>query len=386
MSQPLLHSLLSMCAVTGDVILLDGPHGIGKSEKIASWARENGYFCKPLFASTQEVGDLVGIPHMVDGKTVWAMPSWLAEIIDNAAKGIKSILFLDEFNRAQTDVLNACLELCLNKTMHTHKLPEGTLVVAAINPSNGKYRTQDLDPALMNRFLHVKVEANATEWLEWASKNGVHRAMISFISKNENKLFYEDDISAQSATPRSWVMASKDLLAIEPLNPSNEALRTLFIGKLGTAIGGQFYNFYKEFSKIVEPEQVIDFVKKQKIDMSNYQNTIETIGKGINDKLLDGVEHVLLIDLANKLVERYHKVGITADSIKSLEDKKTVLPLAAFMYAVPLEVAASIMKQLKDSSETRPMYDIIVNSDVEKTLIKKIVNIKIAHENNVSTN
>lgn len=386
MSQPLLHSLLSMCAITGDVILLDGPHGIGKSEKIASWARENGYFCKPLFASTQEVGDLVGIPHMVDGKTVWAMPSWLAEIIDNAAKGIKSILFLDEFNRAQTDVLNACLELCLNKTMHTHKLPEGTLVVAAINPPNGRYRTQDLDPALMNRFLHVKVEANATEWLEWAPKNGVHRAMISFISKNENKLFYEDDISAQSATPRSWVMASKDLLAIEPLNPSNEALRTLFVGKLGTAVGGQFYNFYKEFSKIVEPEQVIDFVKKQKIDMSNYQNTIETIAKGIDDKLLDGVEHVLLIDLANKLAERYYKVGVTAESIKSLEDKKTVLPLAAFMYAVPLEVAASIMKQLKDSSETRPMYDIIVNSDVEKTLIKKIVNIKIAHENNVSSN
>lgn len=373
-----LNTLLQTCEITGDVLLLDGPHGIGKSERIASWCKDKEYFCRPLFAATQEVGDLIGNTEIVDGCTTWARPTWLDEIYKKAEQGIRSILFLDELNRAQVDVLNAFLELCLNKTMHTHKLPAGTMIVVAINPSNGKYRTTKFDPALVNRFLYTKMEVNVTEWLAWASKNNVNSTILSFISKNEDRLFFEDARSEQSATPRSWTMLSRNIDALTSFcTPSSEVLKTLFVGKLGTAVGGQFYSFYKEYSKNIEPQDVIEFVKTQKIDVSKYQETIMHVAENMKKELIKDAEHIVLLGLVEKLTKSYFNVGITKETLKDNVDKKAVLPLAALLRAIPLEVAAAAIKQLQ---ENRALYEIAVYADVNRDLVTKLATIKLQQQ------
>mgnify|MGYP003615156742 FL=1 len=366
-----LETMLEMCKTTRDVPHIVGEAGIGKSEMVASFAKKKGMKCTTLFLSQMEPSDLIGMPVVDDfGNTIWAKPVWLTEIEENDKKGIATILFLDEISRAATDTLNSIMEVCLNKTLHTHKLPESTFIVTATNPANGKYRTQKLDPALMNRFLFIKMEANPITWLEWARDNGVHRAVMSFISKNEDKLNFSDDRSEQSATPRSWTKLSENLFALEKLAPSNECYRTLFVGKLGLAIGGQFYNFYREFSKNIEPNDIIDFCKNADIDINNYQASIMTVAEKMKTDLLDGVEHIQLIDVAHKLAKRYLDVGITGDRLTNNEAKKQVFPLATILWALPREVAASAFKQTESNDK---MKDLFCMCDEDKTLIRSLI-------------
>ena len=154
--------------------LITGKHGIGKSDSIRNYASANNLNCEILILSLMDTGDLCGIPRTaeVGGQlsTVWAAPAWFNRIV-NAAWPVqlsvdalsfaddgfrshvvsrhsgtitrdtlnqlycdyyhadhsilhlhvqdkvtykysqRSVLFLDEFNRAPTDVLNASLHL-----------------------------------------------------------------------------------------------------------------------------------------------------------------------------------------------------------------------------------------------------------------------------------
>lgn len=373
----IIESMLDLTSVTNDVLMVNGVHGIGKSEKIANWAKDNNRHCFSLLTSTMEPSDLTGLP-MFDERnnsTAWAKPDWFQQIIDLDKEGVSSVLFLDELNRGNVETLNTCLELCLNKRIHTHVLPKTCMIVAATNPSNGKYRVQRLDPALVNRFLVINYEASVSEWLQWGKDQDVHPAVLSFISKNEDKLVYSDERSEQSATPRSWHMLSKNLKVLEEKGhaSNNEMLRTMLVGKVGVALGGQFYNFYREFSKLVDPKDVIDFVKKQKFDVANFQANLEEIADKMSKKLLKDVEHINLISLTEKLLKQYFAdEAVTITDKSTLEDKKYILPLTAMLYSLPIEVAASIVKQYKST----PEYSYLILGDVNKTLARKLFNIK----------
>ena len=73
--------ILKAAKIANDVVCLSGKHGIGKSEIVKQYSKENNYFFMPLFLSNQEVGDLIGIPTTRDDKTmVWTKPEWLVKM------------------------------------------------------------------------------------------------------------------------------------------------------------------------------------------------------------------------------------------------------------------------------------------------------------------
>lgn len=375
----LLHKMLDVVSISNDSLLVEGPHGIGKSEMVAEWSEKQGYFCKALFGSQQEVGDLIGLPNIENNITNWAKPVWLSEMEEAYSNGSRCVLFLDELNRAQPDVQQAMLEVVLNKSIHTHKLPSETIVVSAINPSNGKYKTTKFDPALTNRFLHIKIDANATEWLDYAKRKDIHRTVMSFISKNEDKIFHEDQQSQQSATPRSWTMLSKNLKAYEESKiQNNEVLKNIICGKIGLAVGGQFFHYYLENSKLIEPEQIIDFVKekqgKYKLTENTFISDVEDIAADMKHELLQDQDNITLQGLFSKVAKRYFDVGITGDELKNSHEKRvSVLPLSVLMYAINIELIASVLKQTK--AENKKLFDTIVFSD-NLFLSRRILQIK----------
>jgi len=122
------------------------------------------------------------------------------------------ILFIDEVNRAQDDVLQAIFQLVLDRRVGQYVLPPGWCVVAAGNFTEGYMVSGFNDPAFLDRFCHLTLSGGATtleEWVNWMSDvHGSHAAdVIEFASQNVKHL--DGDIPGElgfSVQPsrRSW--------------------------------------------------------------------------------------------------------------------------------------------------------------------------------------
>jgi hypothetical protein len=137
-------------------VLLVGPHGTGKTQSILDLTSERGmkiayYSCSTLDPYT----DLVGVPvPQVDenGRDYLKMVRPLR--IDEA-----EFIFFDEFNRADAKTLNAIFEIIQFRTINGEALPKLKACWAAMNPDDGDYNVDEVDPALLDRFdVYIEVE------------------------------------------------------------------------------------------------------------------------------------------------------------------------------------------------------------------------------------
>ena len=90
------------------------------------------------------------------------------------------VLFLDELNRARPEILQAVMDLTLNRTLAGHALPEGSRIISAINDGE-EYQLTTLDPALVSRFNIYEFRPTVQEWLLWAAKHRTDQRVIDFI-------------------------------------------------------------------------------------------------------------------------------------------------------------------------------------------------------------
>jgi alkaline phosphatase D len=204
--------VLKQCFKANVTPLIWGQHGIGKSQIVQELAKEMKYECVDLRLGQMEVGDLIGLPSKENGRTVWLKPSWFPE------EKTAGILFLDELNRARLDVLQAIFQLVLEHKLHTHHLPEGWKIVCASNPSGSDYFVNELDPALLDRFLHIQFKPEPKEWIGWGKDTGKIREDISnLISRYPHLLGSEaKELPLEVLpSPRSWEMLSRMLIGLE---------------------------------------------------------------------------------------------------------------------------------------------------------------------------
>lgn len=164
--------------------LFVGIMGIGKSEIVKQVADELGIGFVDLRLAQMEPGDLIGIPYREGDRTKWAAPDWFPK------KGTKGIIHLDELNRAPNDVRQTVFQLIWDKKMHLHLLEAGWTVVASINPSNGEYQVEELDRAMLRRFIVLSLEPSVEPWLNWAMKEGgISNDITGFIGTHKDMLF-----------------------------------------------------------------------------------------------------------------------------------------------------------------------------------------------------
>lgn len=187
---------------SGEIPLLVGHFGVGKTDIIREIARETNRELIILVLSQMEPGDLIGLPSRQDDKTVFLEPDWWP-------KNNQTILFLDEINRSHRSIRNAIMQLLVDKRIHNHILPEGTWIVASMNPPDEEYDQVDLitDPAFLSRFFILEITPDLEEWLNWAQKNDIPNEIIKFIEKNPEFLYSPNHISLKTTikpSPRSW--------------------------------------------------------------------------------------------------------------------------------------------------------------------------------------
>ena len=174
-------------------MLLEGPSGIGKSDIVHAVARLLCIECVVLDLSLLEPPDLIGMPVINAGRTSYATPAILPI-------GGAGLLMLEELNRAEIYVQQPALQLLSARALHDYRLPSGWSVVAAINPDSAEFNVRPLDRAMVDRFLHVVVQADRAEWLNWATMHDVHAGVMALVRQHDHALH---DVS-----PRRWAAVS----------------------------------------------------------------------------------------------------------------------------------------------------------------------------------
>lgn len=127
-------------------ILIAGEAGTGKTEMLKAAANELGLKMKYYSSSTLDpFADLVGIP--VPNTMTKKVEYYRPREIDEA-----QIIFFDELNRADPKTVNAVMEILQFQSINGDRLENLHCVVAAINPVDTGYNTEELDIAVRDRF------------------------------------------------------------------------------------------------------------------------------------------------------------------------------------------------------------------------------------------
>jgi MoxR-like ATPase len=166
--------VLKLCYRANRPPLLSGRHGVGKSVLLEQAAKQLGinFICRDL--SLMEAPDLVGLPKIAGHVTTYAPPAFLPT-------GGRGLLVFEEINRAPAYMRAPCLQLLTARTLNDYTLPQGWLPAAAINPAADGYECDDLDEALLSRFVQLDVVPDRDEWLAWAETAGIHPAVIAYV-------------------------------------------------------------------------------------------------------------------------------------------------------------------------------------------------------------
>jgi hypothetical protein len=209
-------------------VLMHGRHGVGKSEIIHSAAAELGIDVVVRDLSVMEPPDLIGIPRVeADGRTHYAPPAFLPT-------GGRGLLVFEELNRAPRYVVAPCLQLLTARCLNDYALPPGWVPCGAVNDADDGYQVEDLDPALLSRFVRIKIEADQKAWCAWARTANVHPKVVAFVEGNPN--IFKDPQS----NPRAWTYVSRLLQAADAGSYSPDELVVAVAGLVGETWSGAF--------------------------------------------------------------------------------------------------------------------------------------------------
>ena len=263
-------------------VLLSGPTGVGKSECIEQAAAALGIDCIVRDLSLMEGPDLTGLPVTKNGRTEYATPSFLPAEGDGGG-----FLVFEEVNRAPRYVQTPCMQLLTARRFNDYVLPTKWLPAAAINPyEDGEYcGVEEMDKALVARFMVLDVRADVKCWLAWAEANGVHPAVREFV-RSTPKIF-----EAPQSNPRAWSYASQVLSASEGGKFSRNTLLAGIAGLVGDKLAATFLKTYRARGSGVPS------AKKVLNSYSTIQSQVQRWKKGGDTAKLNALLHQVLLHL-----------------------------------------------------------------------------------------
>jgi hypothetical protein len=176
----------------------------------------------------------------------------------------EGVLFLDELNRAQDDVMQAVFQLVLDRACGQYVLPPGWFIVAAGNYSEGEdYQTNSFsDRALLDRFCHVQLDGGETtvdDWVGWiaAKHGGAGANVLEFTSTDLKHL--EGDPKGElgfkvEPSRRAWDKVIQVEKAAAAGDYPQEVVREVVAGLVGRELALS----YQRYSCPVKPKELID--------------------------------------------------------------------------------------------------------------------------------
>lgn len=289
-----------LCKKSGVTAYVWGHRGLGKSSLVKQVCEENDMGFIDFRASQIEASDLRGLPDRVNGRTVYLPPADMpsADLTDDEAHKLldgganpheiaprrqRGILFLDEVNRAQDDVLQGIFQLVLDRRIGQYALPEGWSVVCAGNFMEGYQVSGFNDPAFLNRFCHLVLssgESSFPEWVEYMSSkdsDDERRKVVEFTSSDLKYLDGQVDGElgfAIQPSRRSWEMVSRVLVSCRETAADEETKLEVISGLVGREVAIAF----SKYDCPIKPHMLVaDGVKKHEKEIGKLSR-MQTVG------------------------------------------------------------------------------------------------------------
>ena len=327
---------------TGEVPLVVGESGIGKTALAKRIAKENNWSLVVIDGNLLKEGEIGGLPtveNYAGGKTtIYAVHHKLREIDDQIAKGNGVLLFIDEINRCEHTVQQELMNLILNREINGYKLDENVKILAAMNPSSKygsdfDYQVVDMDAAQENRFVWLNMEPDYNQWIKWAIEAGIEQKVIEFISTFPEYLnkINEDDIRA---TPRSYERVSKSYKVYKEQQDSIP--RAVFLNVIRGNVG-----------KVIA-EEFVSFVESDSTPLISFEDIFE--GENLKEEVIEKIKN-----------ESHTRLYISAMNIlKTLDDRMKkenessfyMNRFMDFLREYPVDLMVGIMKDIKNSYES----------------------------------
>lgn len=344
-------------------VMLEGIHGIGKSEAIKDHFTKQGYRVEVLFLGQMaDSGDILGLPERkeikVDGKKItvtdFCPPAWWPH-----SKDEKVILFLDELNRAKPEIHQVIMDLVLNRKLYNRRLPDDCRIVAAVNPmEDGLYQVEELDPALLDRFNKYTFLPTVEEWIDWAVKNKVHQFVMGFVSRHNNLLdpphVKEYRVGQVTPSRRSWKRVS-DLLNNTKMLNNLELLKTTMLGIVGTSATSAFAKYLKEVNTGIHAGSLI----------TRYTKKMEQTLKTMNTQDFVALNREIVYWFENN-----YKDVFTKSNENNARDY--TYNLEKYLKVIPAEVMAEFIQLMSDANNNGaewPEKVMDLNNDIGNRMI-----------------
>jgi len=238
-------------------------------------------------------GVLLGLPDQngveVNGRraTSYNPPAWFIECCEFAR-----ILFVDEIDRAVTEVRQGFFELTDSRKLAGHTLHPETIIIAAVNGGDGSgdYSVADMDPAEADRYTVFDVQPSVEDWLFWANgenqaakvsasysnikdamaalrlnteRKPVDSMIVDFIRSNPGHLEHGDTFEPGKVYPsrRSWKRFSDTAVVaslFDNVAESRALIASLAAGFVGLEASIAFVDFAANYERQVTVEDIID--------------------------------------------------------------------------------------------------------------------------------
>lgn len=166
------------------------------------------------------------------------------------------LLFLDELPLADRAVQKAAYKLILDKMVGNYRLHKKVAIVAAGNLETDNAMVEEMSTALQSRLIHMIMETDVKQWIEWATTNEIDYRITSYIQWAPNNLynFRPDHVDNTYASPRTWEFVSRLLNLVEP---DNDDSMPLIAGTIGQGVAREFLGFLAIYKSLPTLNQLL---------------------------------------------------------------------------------------------------------------------------------
>ena len=253
-------------------VLLMGPPGIGKTQIMEQISKEMQIALVAYTITHHTRQSAVGLPFISEktygGQTFSVTEYTMSEIIASVYEkmeqtGIREgILFIDEINCVSETLAPTMLQFLQGKTFGNQKLPEGWVIVAAGNPPEYNKSVREFDVVTLDRLKKIDVEPDFPAWKEYAYRQGIHPAVISYLElRRENFCRIENTVDGKRfATARGWEDLSQLIQVYEDLGKTVDRDVVYQYIQHRTA-AKDFANYLELYYKYKQDYQVEDILK-----------------------------------------------------------------------------------------------------------------------------
>ncbi len=176
------------------------------------------------------------------------------------------LFVIDEFSRGDHQLQQLLWQVQNEYAVHRHEFPKGWFVISTDNPDDSEYSMDNLeDAAGLRRQLHIYVEVNAKDFLDYAIAEKFHPYVIEFVQTHPEYLydFQAQKLGAVYANPASYEKLSDHLKKMQlrrgSLNFDEVEIKAS--GLLNSSMASRFVAFAKE-QKDINPKDIVFNFKK----------------------------------------------------------------------------------------------------------------------------